>query len=128
MVPAAWLGLLAGSALGGSFVTLFHHHVMRIARARKWLSRGAILVDVDPDGEFARRHPELAIHIPMQDLARRAHELRERERPIVVVANRWRHGAQAVHLLRGVGFAELLNAAGARSMDQFGSDLAAEYP
>jgi phage shock protein E len=108
----AWIGILAGGALCGVFLGSFHHYVMRMSRARDWLSRGAVLVDVDTAGEFARHHPRVAVSIPLKDIARRAHELGHKDRPVVVFAHSWRHAAQAVRELRGMGYWDVMNAGG----------------
>lgn len=68
-------------------------YVVRISKARSWLSRGALLVDVDTAGELARHHPRVAVNIPLEDLARRAHELGENNKPLVIFAHSWRRGA-----------------------------------
>lgn len=106
------LVILAASAFIAASGFMFYHYVGRVAHARAWLSRGAILVDVDSAGEFARHHPRLAVSIPLASLARRAHEIGGREQPIVVFAHSWTTGARAVHLLRGMGFWEVMSAAG----------------
>lgn len=111
-MSGATVGFLVAAALLAAFGVLFYYYVGRIAHARAWLSRGAVLVDVDAAGEFARHHPRVAMSIPLAFLAARAHEIGGREQPIVVFAHSWMVGARAVHLLRGVGFWEVLNASG----------------
>ena len=107
-----WQGILVAAVMLGTFAAMFRHHIVRMEEARKWLARGALLVDVDTHGEFATRHPEIALSIPLEDLARRAHELRPPATEVVVFAHSWWRGAQAVHQLRGMGFWSLHNAAG----------------
>lgn len=74
-MPAA----LGGFVLAAVIVTLLcselHYDVMRIYEARDRLREGGLLVDVDGRGDFAQRHPRLAINIPLQELARRTEEL-----------------------------------------------------
>ena len=96
----------------GTFAAMIRHHIVRLETAREWLKAGAVLVDVDTAGEFAFHHPEVARSIPLEELARRAHELGSNEVQIVVFAHSWWRGARAVHLLRGMGFWSLHNAAG----------------
>jgi rhodanese-related sulfurtransferase len=124
MMPGAWFGLLAGGSLCGLFAVMFHHYVVRISKARDWLSRGALLVDVDAAGEFARHHPRVAVNIPLENLARRAHELGENKKPLVIFAHSWRRGAQAVHELRGIGFWEVMNAAGLQTKEKLSAEAA----
>lgn len=121
--PGAWLGLSAGGwVCAGVLALLFHHYVVRIRRAGSWLWRGALLVDVDAAGEFALQHPRVAVNIPLQDLARRAHELGGNNKPLVIFANSWRRGAQALHELRGIGYSEVMNAAGLRTKEKLSAE------
>ena len=114
-MPAALLGFALATFLVGGICSLFHHDVMRIFEARDRLRRGGVLLDVERCGDFAYRHPRLAINIPLAELAKRApHELGPTERPIVVYAHRWRDGLKAVHLLRSLGFRDVFDAAGVR--------------
>jgi rhodanese-related sulfurtransferase len=112
------LGAFAGIALASGLIAAigyrFHHDVMRVFEARERLRGGGVLVDVDTRGEFAERHPRLAINIPLEELSRRADELGSTSRPVVVYAHRWRRGMKAVHLLRSLGYQDVYDAAGAR--------------
>jgi rhodanese-related sulfurtransferase len=112
MMPSAWMGLAAAAAFCGLLAGMFHHYAVRLFKARAWLSRGAALVDVDDEGEFVRHHPRVARNIPLKDLVRRARELGERDRPVVVFAHRWRRGAVATAELQAIGFRNVMNAAG----------------
>lgn len=124
-MPGALFGLVAAIALVGGIAVRFHHDVVRIYEARDRLHhRGALLVDVDPSGDFAQRHPRLAVSIPLEELARRAHELGPTDTPIVVYAHRWRDGAKAVHLLRAHGYQDVFDAAGLRTMEKLGAAAA----
>ncbi|HEX7600681.1 MAG TPA: rhodanese-like domain-containing protein [Polyangiaceae bacterium] len=121
---ATWQGILAAALMVAIFAAMFHHHVVRLETARARIARGAVLLDVDTPGEFALHHPRSAVSIPLADLARRAHELRPPETEIVVFAHRWWRGAQAVHLLRGMGFWSLYNAAGVRTKEKLAKAMA----
>jgi rhodanese-related sulfurtransferase len=114
----AWVGFLVAATMIAFFAALFHHEVGRIHTAREWLSRGAILVDVDDAGEFALHHPRVAVSIPRAELARRAHELGPTSQPIVVFAHAWRRGAMAASELRSIGYWDVLNVAGVRTKEK----------
>jgi rhodanese-related sulfurtransferase len=90
----------------------FHHDVVRLFEARERLRRGGILLDVECELEFAERHPRRARNIPLDELSARAHELGEVSTSIVVYAHRWRDGRKAVHMLRGLGYLHVFDAAG----------------
>jgi len=109
---SGWHGVALGAACLATLGWIFHHYLVRLHDARAWLSKGGILVDVDPADEFVRHHPRVALGIPLEDLARRAHEVGSKDRPVVVFAHSWQRGARAVHDLRGMGFREVMSAAG----------------
>jgi rhodanese-related sulfurtransferase len=98
----------------------FHHDVVRVFEARERLRRGGILLDVDLSGDFAQRHPRLAVNVPLHELRHRAHELGTKDTPIVVYAHRWRDGVRAVRLLRALGFESVYDAAGVRVKQRLG--------
>lgn len=118
------LGLLAGGAVAGTCMAAWHHYVVRMSQAREWLARGGVLVDVDTAGEFARHHPRVAINVPLEDLARRAHELGEQGTPLVVFAHSWRRGVRATRELRGMGFWEVMNAGGLHTKEKLSAEAA----
>jgi rhodanese-related sulfurtransferase len=124
MLIGGWVGLVAGGLLCGLFALLFHYYVVRIFKARDWLTRGALLVDVDEAGEFARHHPRVAVSIPLEELARRAHELGGPKQRVVIFAHRWSRGARAAQLLRAVGFEEVMNAAGVETKEKLSAEAA----
>ena len=106
------LGVLFGGSCVAILVALFYHYVVRISTAREWLSKGAMLVDVDSAGEFAQHHPRGAMNIPLEDLVARVNELGNKTTRVVVFGHSWRRGAKAVSTLRTAGFSETMNAAG----------------
>jgi rhodanese-related sulfurtransferase len=113
-MPAALAGFAVAAFIVGVIASRFHHDVMRIFEAKDRLRHGGVLLDVDLKGDFVQRHPRLAINIPLAELARRAHELGSKNRPVVVYAHHWRTGMKAVHLLRSLGFQDVFDAAGVR--------------
>jgi rhodanese-related sulfurtransferase len=119
------LGFLYGAACVAILAMRFHHDVMRIFEARDRLHhRDAVLLDVDCCGDFAERHPRLAINIPLEELAKRAHEVEPKTRSIVVYAHHWREGMKAVHLLRNLGFQDVYDAAGVRVKEKLSAAAA----
>jgi rhodanese-related sulfurtransferase len=123
------IGALLGFAYGAACVALlaarFHHDVMRIFEARDRLHhRGSVLLDVDCCGDFVQRHPRVAVNIPLEELAKRAHELEPKSRSIVVYAHHLRDGMKAVHLLRSLGFQDVYDAAGVRVKEKLSAAAA----
>ncbi len=119
---AALAGVMAALFGVGVIGLTFHHDVMRVFEARERLRRGGVLLDIEQPGEFAQRHPRLAINIPLAELRRRAHELGPKTTPIVVYAHRWRDGRKAMHLLRTLGYEDVFDAAGVRVKERLGHE------
>jgi rhodanese-related sulfurtransferase len=125
MPIGALLGFAYGAACAAILAMRFHHDVMRLFEARDRLHhRDAVLLDVDCCGDFVARHPRLAMNIPLEELAMRAHELGSKSRPIVVYAHHWRDGMKAVQLLRNLGFQDVYDAAGVRVKEKLSAAAA----
>jgi len=54
---AGAFGVISAVAFFAISAALFHHYVVRVHTAGAWLSKGAILVDVDSAGEFCAEAP-----------------------------------------------------------------------
>lgn len=78
---------------------------------RRLLQAGALVLDVRTPAEFAAGAYPGAVHIPVQELARRHREL-PRDRPIVVYCAAGIRSAWAERFLRMQGYAEVVNAGG----------------
>lgn len=119
---------LAGFAVAALIIGIigarFHYDVVRLFEARDRLRAGGVLLDVDRTGDFVDRHPQLAVNIPLAELARRAHELGPIDKPIVIYAHRFRDGAEAAHLLRSMGFKDVFDAAGVRVKEKLSATAA----
>jgi len=113
-----WIGLAIGFAYVVASAILFHHYVVRVHKACDWLTRGAILLDVDSEEEFARHHPRVALNMPLEQIAQRARELGGATQPIVVFAHSFRRGLEAVTQLHRFGFLDVMNAAGLRTKER----------
>lgn len=125
MPIGALFGFAYGAACAAILAMLFHHDVARIFEARDRLHhQGSVLLDVDCCGDFVLRHPHLAVNIPLEQLAKRAHELEPKSRSIVVYAHRWRDGMKAVQLLRSLGFHDVYDAAGVRVKEKLSAAAA----
>jgi phage shock protein E len=74
------------------------------AEARKLVGNGALLLDVRTQEEFALRHIEGALNIPVQQLDRRIGELGTKDRPVVVYCRSGRRSAHAARMLQEAGY------------------------
>jgi phage shock protein E len=73
------------------------------ARAHELVASGAQLVDVRTPTEFADRHAEPAINVPLGDLDRRMNEL-DREKPVIVYCHSGARAGIAARKLERAGF------------------------
>ncbi len=78
------------------------------ARAHALVDDGAQLVDVRSPSEFAERHPERAVNIPLETLKQRMGEL-DRARPVVVYCHTGVRAAIAARWLRKAGYPSVHN-------------------
>jgi phage shock protein E len=86
------------------FNFLFGHGPNNLEHARTLLDEGAVLLDVRTEHEFAERHIEGALNIPVQALANRLRELPSKNHPIVVHCRSGGRSAKAAALLRRAGW------------------------
>ncbi len=82
------------------------------AQARKLVADGARLVDVRTPGEFAGRHLDGAVNVPLGDLDRRLKSLGKKDEPIVLYCASGMRSANARRLLQAKGFTRVYNLGG----------------
>ena len=74
-------------------------------QARALVARGALLLDVRSQGEYALTHIDGADNIPVEELGARVHELGpDRDRPIVLYCMSGHRSSDAGRILRRAGF------------------------
>jgi rhodanese-related sulfurtransferase len=78
------------------------YRTVRSTEAAALIKDGAIMLDVREPVEWHAGHAPVARHIPLAQLARRAHEL-PAGRPIVTVCRSGRRSARAAALLAATG-------------------------
>jgi phage shock protein E len=79
------------------------------ARAREMVTSGARLIDVRSPAEFAGSHVSGARNIPVGAIARRAAELGDKDRPIIVYCASGARSAMAKRTLKSAGFKRVYN-------------------
>jgi phage shock protein E len=77
--------------------------------AKRLVHQGAALIDVQQRGGFQKRHLTKARNIPLAELARRADEVGNRQRPVVVYGDAGSGSAAAVRILRNAGFRQVFD-------------------
>ncbi|MFZ5479737.1 MAG: rhodanese-like domain-containing protein [Myxococcota bacterium] len=75
--------------------------------AHRLVAEGARLVDVRSTGEFASRHLDGALNIPVDQIDRRAGELGPKEKPVVLYCASGARSARAASVLKARGFTEV---------------------
>ena len=79
------------------------------ARARQLVAGGARLVDVRSASEFAAGHLEGARNIPVGEIGRRAREVGDKSKPVIVYCASGTRSAMAKRTLKSAGFIEVYN-------------------
>ena len=82
------------------------------ALAKEKIKQGALVVDVRSADEFADGHYADAKNIPVSEIARRAEELGDKNRPVVVYCAAGVRAAKAKAILLNAGFKDVTNAGG----------------
>jgi phage shock protein E len=80
------------------------------------IAAGARILDVRTLEEFAEEHYPNAINIPVSELQSRLGELGPTSTPLVVYCLSGARSAMATRLLKGAGYADVLNAGGLSDM------------
>jgi rhodanese-related sulfurtransferase len=70
---------------------------------------GATLLDVRSRQEFAERHIEGSLNIPVEELKRRFDEVGPRDQPVIVYCHTGARAGFAVQMLRHAGFRRVHN-------------------
>lgn len=78
-------------------------------RARELVSQGWVLLDVRTPEEFQRGHPEVAVNVPVQELAQRLGEVGPPGTRVVVYCQSGGRSAMAADLLRRSGYPEVFD-------------------
>ncbi len=79
------------------------------ARAHELVAGGARLVDVRSPGEFSGAHLDGARNIPVGEIAGRARELGDKDKPIIVYCASGARSAMAKRTLKSAGFSQVYN-------------------
>ena len=75
--------------------------------ARKLVAEGALLLDVRSPGEFAERHIDGAVNIPVDSLNQRIAEVGPKDRDVVVYCRSGNRSASAKRMLVAAGYAKV---------------------
>ena len=79
------------------------------SEARALVESGALLVDVRSETEFAHKHLDGALNIPLNQLEGRMAELGNKDREIVVYCQNGPRSSQASRFLQRQGFSRVHN-------------------
>ena len=78
-------------------------------KAKELVASGARLVDVRTPGEYATRHLERSINVPLSELSGRMQELGDKSKPVVVYCASGVRSASAKRALRSAGFTQVFD-------------------
>ena len=79
------------------------------AEAHAMVASGAKLVDVRTVDEYAEKHPEPAINIPVDEIGKRAHEIGPMTTTVIVYCHTGLRAAIAANTLRKAGYQRVYN-------------------
>lgn len=93
------------------------------ALARKLVGEGAVLLDVRTTDEYAGRHLDKAVNIPVGDLSSRMSEIEklaggDKSKPIVVYCQSGGRSARAKSMLASAGYTKVTNLGGIDAWDK----------
>jgi len=81
-----------------------------VAQARALLESGALVLDVRSPEEFAARHVEGAINLPLEQIRRRIANIEpDRSRHLLIYCHTGSRSSIARRILRGLGYTEVHN-------------------
>jgi phage shock protein E len=100
---------LLATALAAGCALVYRQGDVRGKDARALVERGALLVDVRTPEEFAAGHLPGAINVPVDEIDRRASELGDPHRSVVLYCRSGRRSARAAELLGKRGFTAVRN-------------------
>lgn len=86
---------------------------MDVRQAQEMVARGALLLDVREPAEYAAVHAANAKLIPLGEVGARLKEIEAyKDKPVAVICRSGRRSAQAVEILKGAGFTQVVNVQG----------------
>jgi phage shock protein E len=83
------------------------------------IESGAVVVDVRTEEEFEEEHYPNAICIPVNEIAQRAAEIGQKDKPVVLYCASGARSAYAARILKSLGFSKVVNAGGLYDMPNY---------
>jgi phage shock protein E len=103
------LALILGGSLFVITAVLWWQHTGNVSEAHRSVREGGLLLDVDTAECYAASHLDGAVHIPVEEIARRRDEIGPLTRRVVVYARTGGPSRRAARTLRGVGYHDVRN-------------------
>lgn len=82
---------------------------------KELVNKGAQIIDVRTEGEYAQGHVKGALNIPLQSLQSNLSKIKK-DKPVITCCASGMRSASAKALLKSNGFAEVVNGGGWRSL------------
>lgn len=79
---------------------------------KELIKKGAIIVDVRSNGEFAGGHINGSINIPVDQLVNNLNKLKDKNKPIITCCASGMRSASAKNILLSKGYTEVYNGGG----------------
>jgi phage shock protein E len=72
--------------------------------AHRWVSQGALLVDVRTAEEYASGHIEGAVNVPLVEIEKHSEKIEDKTRPVVVYCTSGARSSKVTRILRELGY------------------------
>jgi rhodanese-related sulfurtransferase len=103
--PTSIYGVITALVVFAIFIGTWWWYGMRTTKVRAMLRDGdAVLVDIDPPREFAARHIDGAVNVPLDVLEARVAEVVPHQSVVVVYGHDEIRAARGAHRLRKLGY------------------------
>ncbi len=100
------MGLLSMLGLGGKSESV-----------KKFMDKGAVIIDVRTVGEFQSGHIKGSKNIPLDNIFSKVNEIKRLEKPVIVCCRSGMRSAQAASILKNSGI-DVMNGGGWQSLEK----------
>jgi phage shock protein E len=90
----------------------FGKDIIAKRKIRAAIAKGAVIVDVRTASEYANKHFEGAINIPVDVISNKLEKIGPKDKPVIVYCATGNRSAAAANTLKAAGYEHVVNAGG----------------